>query len=108
MHGRIYTAKAREGRERCLCMDAFIPRRPGKAEKVLIQYEIMQIIELPGWAGWIAMDADGRWWCYEAEPQLHDHGWYENEVGRSQRVYPVDRDPIDWQLSLQKLTGKTD
>ena len=106
-------------------MDAFIPRRPGKAEsgayawthlyregqgrpkRVLIQYEIMQIIELPDWAGWIAMDADGRWWCYEAEPQLHDHGWYENEVGRSQRVYPVDRDPIDWQLSLQKLTGKT-
>ncbi len=47
------------------------------------------------------MDADGAWWCYEAEPHRHDRGWYENEVGRSQRIerLPVD----DWEASLERL-----
>jgi hypothetical protein len=44
----------------------------------------MQIpdFDLPPWVCWIAQDADGAWWGYECEPLQHDHGWYENEVGR--------------------------
>jgi hypothetical protein len=62
-------------------------------------------IELPAWAHWIAMDKDGRWWCYEAEPHRHDRGWYENEVGHSQ---PVNGDmaedgDMDWRSSLIKV-----
>ncbi len=57
--------------------------------------------ELPDWARWIAMDADGACWCYEAEPHRHDRGWYENEVGRSQRI---ERQPVDdWEASLERL-----
>lgn len=41
---------------------------------------------LPAWAAWLAQDADGAWWCYEAEPNQHDTGWYENEVGRIGKV----------------------
>jgi len=36
----------------------------------------------PSWARWIAQDADGAWWAYEAQPLQQEHGWYENEVGR--------------------------
>jgi hypothetical protein len=35
---------------------------------------------LPDWAEWLAQDADGAWWAFEAEPNQHDRGWYENEV----------------------------
>jgi len=58
--------------------------------------------ELPAWARWIATDADGAVWAYEAEPLLHDHGFYENEVGRRLllgRVAPSD----DWRESLTKV-----
>lgn len=41
---------------------------------------------LPGWVRWLALDEDGSWWGYEAEPNLADHGWYENEVGRCIRL----------------------
>ena len=41
---------------------------------------------LPTWAGWVAQDADGSWWAYEAEPMQFQSGWYENEVGRCERV----------------------
>jgi len=58
---------------------------------------------LPQWARWCAMDADGAWWCYEAEPHPHDHGWYENEVGRSQRVDAPDGATIEWQHSLVQI-----
>ena len=37
---------------------------------------------VPGWVGWVAMDADGALWGYQQEPNQHDIGWYENEVGR--------------------------
>lgn len=43
-------------------------------------------VPLPPWAHWLAQDADGTWWAYEAHPNRHDTGWYENEVGRFRRV----------------------
>ncbi len=57
---------------------------------------------LPPWARWIAMDADGAWWCYEAEPHPHDRGWYENEVGRSRRITGLEP-AADWRHSLRRL-----
>ncbi len=48
------------------------------------------------------MDADGAWWCYEVEPLQQEHGWYENEVGRCQRLHsgpPLE----DWRSSLIRL-----
>jgi len=41
---------------------------------------------VPSWANWVAQDADGTWWAYEAEPNQYDDGWYENEVGRSLKI----------------------
>lgn len=58
---------------------------------------------IPGWARWIAMDENGSWWCYEAEPHQHDRGWYENEVGTSQQIDRPAVKPPDWRESLQKL-----
>jgi hypothetical protein len=46
------------------------------------------------------MDADGSWWCYEAEPHLHDSGWYENEVGRSRRIEARKPNNPAWKNSL--------
>lgn len=48
------------------------------------------------------MDADGRWWAYEHEPNLAEKSWYENEVGRS---IPVMGQPceIPWQESLHAV-----
>ena len=42
--------------------------------------------QLPEWVCWIAQDADGTWWGYEHEPNMSEHGWYENEVGVSIRL----------------------
>jgi hypothetical protein len=52
---------------------------------------------VPDWAGFVAQDADGVWWAYEAHPNLHDTGWYENEVGRSQRLGASP--PVDYRAS---------
>lgn len=60
--------------------------------------------ELPSWAVWLAQDADGSWWAYEAEPHQHHCGWYENEVGRSRQLGKGEPNP-DWQLSLQKVAS---
>jgi len=57
---------------------------------------------LPVWATWLAQDADGAWWCYEAEPNQHDIGWYENEVGRIEKVGHGDPNP-EWQESLVRV-----
>ncbi len=54
---------------------------------------------LPPWARWLAMDADGQWWCYEAEPHRHERGWYENEVGRCRRIDRCEA-VADWTKSL--------
>jgi len=55
--------------------------------------------DLPDWACWLAMDADGTWWAFEAEPNEYDHGWYENEVGRCQRRGEGEANPR-WRESL--------
>jgi hypothetical protein len=52
---------------------------------------MMEFDKLPGTGqgDWLAQDADGTWWAYEAwayEPNQQDRGWYENEVGRILRV----------------------
>ena len=59
-------------------------------------------LELPDWAAWLAQDADGTWWVYEACPNRHDSGWYENELGRCARLH---RQVIatDWTQSLRPL-----
>lgn len=60
----------------------------------------------PDWADWIAQDADGTWWAYEAEPNQHDIGWYENEVGRILRLEKGSPNP-DWQESLMRVRNAT-
>jgi hypothetical protein len=57
---------------------------------------------IPDWAAWVAQDADGSWWAYEAEPNQHDTGWYENEIGRSVRLERGAANP-DWQGSLRRI-----
>lgn len=56
---------------------------------------------LPAWAQWIAQDADGSWWAYECWPNPGDHGWYENEVGRIERI-GRGTPPADWQTTLRR------
>ena len=58
---------------------------------------------IPRWAEWIAQDADGTWWAYEAHPNQQHHGWYENEVGRIQRLEQTEP-PLDWQTTLRRCT----
>jgi hypothetical protein len=59
----------------------------------------MQFDKVPDWVRWLAQDADGAWWGYEAEPNQQDCGWYENEVGRIVRL-GIDTPPADWQATL--------
>jgi hypothetical protein len=58
--------------------------------------------KLPTWVSWLAQDADGVWWGYEFEPQQHDSGWYENEVGRCLRVAEGEVDG-NWRQRLKRL-----
>jgi len=32
--------------------------------------------EAPEWAMWAAMDADGSWWWFEAEPTITEDDWH--------------------------------
>lgn len=57
---------------------------------------------LPNWAAWLAQDADGAWWCYEAEPNQNDTGWYENEVGRIAKAGHGEPNPA-WPESLVRV-----
>lgn len=57
---------------------------------------------IPDWAEWVAQDADGAWWAYEAEPNQHEIGWYENEVGRIARLGKGAPNP-EWQASLRRV-----
>lgn len=59
------------------------------------------IAAAPVWVEWIAQDADGAWWGYEAEPNRHDTGWYENEVGRYARLGHT-APPPDWTETLMR------
>lgn len=58
--------------------------------------------KLPNWALYIAQDANGQWWAYEAEPNLSHISWYENEVGR---ILKLDREKpnVNWLQTLQKI-----
>lgn len=60
--------------------------------------------DIPQWANWLAQDEDGTWWAYEAEPNQQHNGWYENEVGRIQRLTCASP-PIAWQEALIRLTA---
>ena len=60
-------------------------------------------LPIPRWAEFIAQDADGTWWAYEVHPNQHDTGWYENEVGRIQRLGQADA-PAHFHKMLIKLT----
>lgn len=57
---------------------------------------------IPGWARWIAQDANGAWWGFEHEPNEGATSWYENEVGRYQLVRKDSPNP-DWRSSLRKI-----
>lgn len=62
---------------------------------------------LPVWAAWLAQDADGAWWCYEAEPNQHDIGWYENEVGRIEKVGHGEPNPA-WREALVRVASASE
>ena len=58
--------------------------------------------EIPAWVCWIAQDADGIWWGYQAEPNVSHSGWYENEVGDCVRLR--DGEPnSDWLSTLNRV-----
>jgi hypothetical protein len=57
---------------------------------------------IPDWARWKAQDADGTWWAFEVEPLQFHKGWYENEVGRFQRLFS-DKPSEDWKHTLSRL-----
>jgi hypothetical protein len=57
---------------------------------------------IPDWARWLAQDEDGVWWAYEAEPNQQHNGWYENEVGRIERLVAAPP-PADWR---ERLIGR--
>jgi len=54
---------------------------------------------------WIAQDSDGVWWGYTAEPHRHDIGWYENEVGETQRLGRTE--PGGWEQSLTRIARRS-
>jgi len=59
-------------------------------------------MKIPEWATFIAQDADGQWWAYEAEPNLSHISWYENEVGQ---VFKLAKSAANknWKESLKKI-----
>ncbi len=56
---------------------------------------------VPEWVRWLAQDADGVWWGYEAEPLQYHQGWYENEVGRRVRIQR-DTPSSRWMETLRR------
>ena len=61
--------------------------------------------DIPDWVIYLAQDADGQWWGYEAEPNLSHLSWYENEVGRIVKLGKTEAD-IHWQQSLTKVADR--
>lgn len=61
----------------------------------------MTFDKVPDWVAWLAQDADGAWWGYEAEPNQQHNGWYENEVGRIVRLGQA-APPADWTATLTR------
>ncbi|MCB1735522.1 MAG: hypothetical protein H6981_06515 [Gammaproteobacteria bacterium] len=62
---------------------------------------VLQRVRIPEWVRWLAQDADGTWWGFEAEPHPGDIAWYENEVGRYRRL-ASDIANARWQDSLTR------
>jgi hypothetical protein len=60
---------------------------------------------LPAWVQWLAQDANGTWWGFEAEPHLADSSWYENEVGRCIRLASAEPNG-EWRESLHRYRSK--
>ena len=60
---------------------------------------------LPDWVNWLAQDADGVWWGFEATPNEQHNGWYENEVGRYVRLQQEVPNE-NWQCSLRLVQRK--
>lgn len=60
---------------------------------------------IPTWARFLAQDADGAWWAYEAHPNEMHNGWYENEVGRIKKL-GMGEPPADWHSSLIALPDR--
>jgi hypothetical protein len=65
----------------------------------------MRLDKVPEWVNWIAQDADGACWGYEAEPNQQHNGWYENEVGRIVKLGMGER-PADWTLTLTRWPAR--
>ena len=63
----------------------------------------LRAVSIPSWADWLAQDEDGTWWAYEAEPNQQHNGWYENEVGRIQRLARGEP-PVDWRERLIRIS----
>ncbi len=42
--------------------------------------------EAPEWAQWAAMDEDGNWYWYEAEPELRDTTWVNGPLTSHRRL----------------------
>lgn len=63
----------------------------------------MNTKNIPAWVKWLAQDKDGAIWGFEAEPHLHDHGWYENEVGRIVLLLKDSSQPVNWKNSLVSI-----
>ena len=61
----------------------------------------LQNTTIPEWVRWLAQDADGTWWGFEAEPHPGDMAWYENEVGRYRRL-AADSANTRWKTSLAR------
>ena len=67
----------------------------------------MNLDKAPEWARWLAQDADGAWWAYEAEPNQQHNGWYENEVGRIVKL-GMGEPPADWTTTLTLFPVRRD
>jgi hypothetical protein len=67
----------------------------------MVSAEIEGLAPAPAWVRWLAQDADGTWWGYEAEPNQMDRGWYENEVGRIIRLGQT-ASPESWEATLTR------
>ena len=68
----------------------------------LLPYNKSMHTDIPQWVQWLAQDADGQWWGYEAEPNRSHNGWYENEVGRFIRLDRGEANP-EWAGSLMPI-----
>ncbi len=61
---------------------------------------------IPDWVCFLAQDGDGTWWGYEAHPNRHDTGWYENELGRCIRLGRTAPRP-DWHTRVIPVAAGT-